>query len=157
MINAFCLLFGNYVDRITRPMCEAGKVIREGVLSIAEVCQNFSLEANGLVSSTSAWMLLTKRHVFLDPEVVEAINDMVLDVLMPPDMARHPYPVQTSTAVIGPDDRSDEDSQDERDRQHVTEVFLPDQDILGPPSDGELPPSPEEFAPPPLPEDDFPA
>merc|ERR1712232_729152 len=83
MINAFCLLFGAYVEKRARNMCEVGEVSNSVAMSVAEVCQAFSQELEGLVSPTSAWVILTKRHAFSEPDVVEAIGDVVLRLLMP--------------------------------------------------------------------------
>jgi len=134
MINAFCLLFGSYVDRRAREMCEQGEVIQSAAMSIAEICQNFSQELGGLVNPASAWILMAKRHVFdADPETIEIIGDTVLQFLLPPEGGSFQATV-TKPTVIGPDDFSDDDtaSQDGQERESLTEVFLPDEDFDAP-------------------------
>mmetsp|Transcript_2045 Transcript_2045/g.4626 ORF Transcript_2045/g.4626 Transcript_2045/m.4626 type:complete len:442 (+) Transcript_2045:90-1415(+) len=127
MINAFCLFFGPYVDKRTQEMCIAGEVSETAALSIAEVCQNFSLELGGLVSPASAWILLTKRHAFAEPEIIDLLSLSVMQFLVPQENAELERQDFVEPAVVGPDDRSDE-SLDEEDR-HVTEVFLADPNI----------------------------
>lgn len=83
MINAFCLLFGPYVERRAQDMNAAGQLSESALISISEVCLSFSLELAGLVSATSAWLLLARRHTWTDPEVVEVIGEEVLRLLSP--------------------------------------------------------------------------
>lgn len=124
MINAFCLLFGNYVDQRAQEMSLAGEVIRSAVVSIAEVCQAFSQELHGRISASSSWVLLTKRHGFADPETVRSIGELVLQLLLPPQIGDRPFCQNNQPTVIGPEDVSDAETQDEAEK-HVTEVFLP--------------------------------
>lgn len=146
MVNAFCLLFGPYVDKRAMDMRAAGEVSDSAVFGIAEVCQSFSLELSGLVSASSAWILLARRHTFSDPEMVDIIWESVLRLLTPPEpeaeeglRAREPPLPLRGTAVVCPEDRSDDgagsvrsmESEGEAEqRKHVTEVFLaaPDPD-----------------------------
>uniref|UniRef100_A0A7S4VGJ9 Uncharacterized protein n=1 Tax=Alexandrium monilatum TaxID=311494 RepID=A0A7S4VGJ9_9DINO len=164
MINAFCLLFGGYVDKRAREMREAGEVAQSAVCSIAQVCQSFSQELGGLVSPSSAWLALVKRHSFAEPETVEIVGEMVLRLLLPPEphedeVVREQLCLNAAnTAVIGPEDRSDGEGSmagDQEQEKHLTEVFLPDETLLLPPAeladDGEdvrnLPAVPDDFSP----------
>lgn len=162
MVLAFCLLFGTYVGRRAQEISAAGEVIREAIIAIAQVCQHFSMEMNGLVTPSSTWVMLTKRHLFDDPETVDAISEYVLEMLLPPPDAE-PFPRLAQAAVFGPDDHSGDESQAEEDK-HVMEVFLPDRGLSGSPLVGHCmpPPSPGDelgfgdddgCLPPPLPED----
>lgn len=133
LINAFCLLFGSYVDKRAYEMRQDGEVANSVVVRIAEVCQNLSRELEGLVSPPSAWILLAKRHEFSDPETVSFIGDLVLRILSPAESecgnAQERLPMPPTGVVVGPDDRSESDGDrsiaDEEDK-HITEVYLPD-------------------------------
>lgn len=85
MVNAFCLLFGPYVDKRTQEMCEANELSITAIKSIAEICSNFSLELAGLVSASSAWLLLLKRHDFAQPQMVSLVGEEVLRCLTLPE------------------------------------------------------------------------
>lgn len=85
MVNAFCLLFGPYVDKRTQEMCEANELSITAIKSIAEICTNFSLELAGLVSASSAWLLLLKRHDFAEPHMVNLVGEEVLRYLTLPE------------------------------------------------------------------------
>eukprot|EP00913_Durusdinium_trenchii_P008409 g7897.t3 len=63
MVNAFCLMFGPY------EMYAEKKLSTTAILSISEVCVNFSLELSGLVSPSSIWLLLLRRHAFEHPDM----------------------------------------------------------------------------------------
>mmetsp|Transcript_66629 Transcript_66629/g.187660 ORF Transcript_66629/g.187660 Transcript_66629/m.187660 type:complete len:284 (+) Transcript_66629:3-854(+) len=143
MINAFCLLFGSFVDKKVLEMQVAGEVSRNTTLDIAEICQNFSLELCGLVSPASAWRLLTRRHTFSDPETVSIIGDVILSLLAPPEPqeVQSPSLPMAAPAVIGPDDHSDDaDSAVDARDEHLTEVFLGDVGAKVPPDAGAEPP-----------------
>jgi len=84
MVNAFCLLFGPYVDKRAKEMSLAGTLSQSVIISISEVCISFSLELAGLVSSVSAWELLCRRHTFSEPETVRIIGEEVLRLLCRP-------------------------------------------------------------------------
>mmetsp|Transcript_58288 Transcript_58288/g.190067 ORF Transcript_58288/g.190067 Transcript_58288/m.190067 type:complete len:513 (+) Transcript_58288:84-1622(+) len=160
MVNAFCLLFGPYVDRRAQEMAAVGEVSHAAVVGIAEACQCFAMELGGLLSAASAWTLLSKRHDFAEPEVVELLGASVLRLLAPPELeveaslAGRRLLLQSGTTVIGPEDRPDDGcgdgcnvegsvcsgiSEEEAEhRRHLTEVFLADSD-----SDPDPEPSPE--------------
>lgn len=78
MVNGFCLLFGPYVDKRTREMGAAGELSQSVVLSVVEVCKNFSLELGGLMSAPSVWQLLVRRHSFKDRHVVDCLDTEVM-------------------------------------------------------------------------------
>lgn len=149
MINAFCKLFGAYVDKRAGEM-RANGLSPSVAINIAEVCKNFSQELNGLVSPSSAWILLTRRHCFSDPEIVDAIGAGVLSLLSPSEVEvdagtppELPAEVCQFPSVVGPEDLSDEDLNDEdrgefdydpgggaddrrhKEERHVTEIFMP--------------------------------
>jgi len=175
MVNAFCLLFGPYVDKRTVEMSSVGEVSHAAVLGIAEVCQAFSLELGGLLSSASAWMLLAKRHDFTEPEALAAVGDAVLRLLAPlppPSSAlseegcgeeSHRFgglpPFPCGTAVVCPEDRDEEQEEAgsacsvvseeaaER-RKHLTEVFLADPSPDPDPEPDPEFPEPREASPP---------
>jgi len=144
IVSAFCLLFGSYVDKRASEMHAEGQIVRSAIMSITEICHNFSLELGGLIAPASAWMMLTKRHAFeCPPEAIDIISESVLDLLLPPPMGdadelpREPLGPLVNTAIIGPDDRlEDDDSLSDassglrEERRHLTEVFLPDVDEL---------------------------
>eukprot|EP00930_Biecheleria_cincta_P084125 TRINITY_DN73616_c0_g1_i1.p1 TRINITY_DN73616_c0_g1~~TRINITY_DN73616_c0_g1_i1.p1 ORF type:complete len:478 (+),score=99.44 TRINITY_DN73616_c0_g1_i1:134-1567(+) len=86
MVNAFCLLFSPFVDKRAQDMNADGRISQSAIISIAEVCINFSLELAGLVSASSAWLLLARRGSFKHPDVVEIIGDEVMRLLnLPPE------------------------------------------------------------------------
>lgn len=85
MVNAFCLLFSPFVDKRAREMNADGRISQSAIISISEVCVNFSLEIAGLVSASSAWLLLARRGSFEYPDVVEIIGEEVLRLLNLPD------------------------------------------------------------------------
>merc|ERR1719253_1063940 len=108
---------------------------------MAEICQSFSAELNGLVSAASAWVALTRRHAFECPEeAINIIDESVLDLLAPQpareeELPREPPAPLVQTAIICPEDRPDMDECDSasevsettrEERKHITEVFLPD-------------------------------
>lgn len=141
IVSAFCLLFGSYVDKRASEMHAEREIIRSAILSIAEICNNFSLELGGLISPASAWVMLTKRHDFECPEeAIHVISESVLDLLAPvpveaEELPKEPPAPLVQTAVVGPEDRPDaDDSLSEassgllEERKHLTEVFLPDVD-----------------------------
>jgi hypothetical protein len=114
---------------------------RNAILSIAEICQNFSLEMGGRVQPVSAWAMLRKRHNFeCSPDVLEVIHEVVLDILAPPppeldDLPKEPPAPLVQTAVLCPEDRPEMDdclseasSGFLEEQKHLTEVFLPDVD-----------------------------
>lgn len=178
LANAFCLLFGPYVDKRTTEMRIAGEIADSAVVGIADICNSFSLELGGLLSAASAWVLLARRHNFAEPEIVRIVGEEILRVLTPTEDEVCSGPLQPillkgQAAVICPEDRDDEDedvgsccSLESRDagnldRRHLTEVFLPADEDLNAPS------SPDQFSEPidagaeevniapPLPEDGF--
>merc|ERR1712107_356889 len=115
-------------------MCELDELIESSVTGIARICQNFAHELGGLVSPVSAWIMLTKRHCFTaDPETIDAVGDMVLRLLLPPEHAPGEQMIANEIAVVCPEDRSDdgEVSQDGG-NDHVTEVFVPNCDAYSP-------------------------
>jgi hypothetical protein len=146
MVSAFCLMFGSYVDKRACEMAATDQIMRSSILSFAEICQSFSLELCGLMSSASAWVSLTKRHIFECPEeVINVITEAVLDILLGPppgldhpeadELPREPAAPLVQPAVVCPEDRPDMDdalsdasSGLREDRKHLTEVFLPDVD-----------------------------
>jgi len=125
MVNVFCMMFGECVDREAKEMCEAGEVSARAAVDIAEVCRAFSQELNGMISPSSAWVLLTKRHSFAEPGVVDAIGDVVLPLLTGPgpDSEGEELPGCGADGRAEPAMGSDADGDLEGD--HVTEVFLP--------------------------------
>lgn len=99
MVNAFCLLFGPYVDKRTREMRARGELSKTVVLSLAEVCQNFAMELGGLMSAASVWQLLIRRHSFEEPEVVEILDKEVMRFLAgPPTMLSLPEDSNTDVS-----------------------------------------------------------
>lgn len=143
LTNAFCLLFGPYVDKRVTEMRLAGEISDSAVLGIAEVCQSFSQELGGLLSPSSVWVLLARRHDFADPEAVMQVGDAVLRLFAPREPAddeecrepQQPLLLKSAATIICPEDRDDEDDQSchsmespsaaDRDTRHLTEVFLP--------------------------------
>jgi len=148
MVNAFCLLFGSYVDKRARELCFAGDVVQSADLShaavvgIAEVCQSFSMELNGLVTPTAAWVFLMRRRNYTEPETVDMISDMVLRLLTPAEplepaeedeeerrrsMRATAIFSKTDASVICPDDRSEGSGSAAGDADEpITEVFIPE-------------------------------
>lgn len=88
IVNAFCLMFGPYVDQRSQDMADDGKLSADAITKISEVCVNFSLELGGLVSATNAWLLLCRRHTFAEPEIVRIVGEEVLRLLTLPEDAR---------------------------------------------------------------------
>jgi len=88
MVNAFCFMFGPYVDRRAQDMSEARELSASAITSISEVCVNFSLELGGLVSATSAWALLCRRYAFADPAMVRIVGEEVTRLLTLPEDER---------------------------------------------------------------------
>ena len=80
LLNAFCLYVGEYFEK-TRL---AGRPNDAGAPGLAELGRNFSEETTHLVSPTAAGILLTKRRELGDIEAVEALGDLVLNILLPP-------------------------------------------------------------------------
>jgi len=131
MVNAFCWLFGPHVDKRAREMCAVGQVSNAAVMSIAEVCQSFSRELDGLVSPASAWISLTRRHSFSEPESMEVLSEHILQLLRLESPVPEPPMPLVEAAVLGPEDRSDTEASDggeafKPDKEPITEVFLPD-------------------------------
>jgi len=90
LVSAFCWNLGRYVDQGAQEIRATGEVLasRPLVHSCAGACEAFSQELNGLISPSVAWIALTKRHCFLEREVVSLIGDLVLRALsMPPGSA----------------------------------------------------------------------
>lgn len=85
MVNAFCLMFGPYVDTRSQEMYAEKKLSTTAILSISEVCVNFSLELSGLVSPSSIWLLLLRRHAFEHPDMVSLVGQEVLRSLTLPE------------------------------------------------------------------------
>jgi hypothetical protein len=130
MVLAFCLLFGSYVDRRAQEIARVGEVIHSSIVNIARICDAFSQEVNGLISPASAWILLTKRHCFSEPpETIDIISDAVMQLIIPPE-AGESVPL-CQVGVIGPEDRSDDESVDGERDEHVMEVFVPDTCVQG--------------------------
>lgn len=170
MVSAFCLLFGSYVDKQASEMLAEGCMARSAILSIAEICQSFSLELDGLVSSHNAWVLLTQRHAFECPkDTIEIIGQAVMDLLTNPSPGQdgdeephEPHGPLVHPAVVCPDDRpdADEDSLSDassglrEERKHLTEVFLPDVEIAS--DGGDSAAAFSECADVPVPEDELP-
>lgn len=119
MLNAFCLLFGPYVDKRTKEMGALQEVSHAAVLSIAEICQSFSMEIGDLVSPSAAWITLIKRHAFADPITMEIVGEMVLKLL------EHKDAVQRTGGEANPAEYSDCETECDKE-EHVTEVFLPE-------------------------------
>jgi len=146
MVNAFCLLFGSYVDKRAREMRFAGEFSQTAIVSIAEVCQAFSMELNGLVTPTTAWMFLMRRRNYSEPETIEMISDMVVRLLTPAEplepeeedeeerrrsMKAAAIFSKTDASVICPDDRSEGSGSAAGDPDEpITEVFVPEPDNL---------------------------
>lgn len=127
MVNAFCLLFAEYVEKKIVDSEAVGEVPRSAVMSIALFCRNFSDEMGGLVSPTSAWLLLARRSGLERT----ALGDLVMSVLLPPEPDE------------APKSRLDDALSDiEEQEEHITDVYL-DPDL----------PDLEEVEP--RPEDDF--
>mmetsp|Transcript_126287 Transcript_126287/g.252309 ORF Transcript_126287/g.252309 Transcript_126287/m.252309 type:complete len:455 (+) Transcript_126287:66-1430(+) len=145
MVSAFCLLFGSYVNKRACEMRFAGELSQTAVVSIAEVCQSFSMELNGLVSPTAAWAFLIRRRNYTEPETVDMISDMVLRLLTPSEplepeeeeeerrrsMKATALFSKTDASVICPDDRSEGSVSAAGDADEpITEVFIPEPDSL---------------------------
>ena len=85
MVNAFCLMFGPYVDRRAQEMMDEKELSATAIKSIAEICTNFSLELTGLVSASSIWLLLLRRHSFAEPHMVTLIGEEVMKYMTMPE------------------------------------------------------------------------
>lgn len=153
MVNAFCLLFGDYVDKRARELRYTGggelwpgaEVLQADVVRIAEVCQSFSMELNGLVTPTAACVFLMKRRNYTEPETIDMLSDMVLRMLSPAEPLEPAEDEEerrrslnataifskTDASVICPDDRSEGSGSAAGDvDEPVTEVFVPEPDSL---------------------------
>mmetsp|Transcript_80762 Transcript_80762/g.145754 ORF Transcript_80762/g.145754 Transcript_80762/m.145754 type:complete len:480 (-) Transcript_80762:42-1481(-) len=132
MVNAFCLLFGPYVDTRAQDMTADGQLSQTAIMSIAEVCTAFSLELCGLVSASSAWMMLARRHCFAEPATVDIIGEEVLRLLAPPGTFGPPLPALPFSLLddeSGDDLEADEAQQqladdDRPGSENIHEVFL---------------------------------
>jgi len=89
-------------------MRAAGDVVLSTPLvdNCAGVCEAFSQELNGLISPSVAWISVTKRHRFLEQEVVSWIGDLVLRALsMPPGSTASGE--EDNASVVGEADSQD--------------------------------------------------
>eukprot|EP00929_Paragymnodinium_shiwhaense_P103621 TRINITY_DN67252_c0_g1_i2.p1 TRINITY_DN67252_c0_g1~~TRINITY_DN67252_c0_g1_i2.p1 ORF type:complete len:399 (-),score=46.68 TRINITY_DN67252_c0_g1_i2:45-1241(-) len=146
MLDAFCLLFGTYVDKRAADMARSGEVIKSAVISIAQVCQCFSLELEGLVSPASAWNILSQRHKFEHPDTVHLICPLILDILDPivgeikePPSARCMAVASPNSIACSDGDLEAEASCEEETGnggapvvETVTELFVPDSPLALP-------------------------
>lgn len=147
IINAFCLMFGKYIDRKASDAKMGGGQLPPGAaLGVAELCRNLSEELCGLVSPASAWVLMTKRHVFVEPDTVDVISDAVLSHLMPAHLGPPGLPPPTILANQPCGDLSDGPLSDVESENNLTEVFVHDKPVDPEPhaadaiSDSPLPP-----------------
>mmetsp|Transcript_109730 Transcript_109730/g.261569 ORF Transcript_109730/g.261569 Transcript_109730/m.261569 type:complete len:452 (+) Transcript_109730:71-1426(+) len=85
MVNAFCMMFGPYVDKRSQDMIAQHQLSSSVITSISQFCVTFSLEIGGLISPSSSWQLLSLRHSFAHPEMVQTIGEEVLRLLTLPE------------------------------------------------------------------------
>lgn len=124
MVHAFCLLFGPYVDKRAQDMSAIGELSQPAIISIAEVCQSFSFEMNGLVGPSSAWIMLARRHNFTEVGAVEAIGEEILRLLIPrpPGLCLEDEEQLSSTSS---QQHLEEFTLDEPEPPEVADVMLP--------------------------------